>query len=67
MPDESIFREKAREAIRSGRPPTTKPDRTFGGPGSAPCYAWPGPIPSPPALLRGLGTRAHKGGQHLDL
>ena len=31
MPDESILREKAREAIRSGKLPANKPDRTFGG------------------------------------
>jgi len=34
MPDESILREKAREAIRSGMLPVGKPDRTFGGQGS---------------------------------
>ena len=34
MPDEAILREQAREAIRSGRLPVTKPDRTFGGQGS---------------------------------
>ena len=33
MPEEVILREKAREAIRSGKLPTRKPDRTFGGPG----------------------------------
>jgi len=27
MPDELILREKALEAIRSGKPPTAKPDR----------------------------------------
>jgi len=31
MPDEPILREKAREAIRSGRLPTDKPTRTFSG------------------------------------
>jgi hypothetical protein len=34
MLDESILREKAREAIRSGMLPVGKPDRTFGGQGS---------------------------------
>jgi hypothetical protein len=34
MPDEPILREKAREAIQSGRLPIGKPDRTFGGQGS---------------------------------
>jgi hypothetical protein len=34
MPDESLLREKAREAIRSGKLPIAKPDRTYGGPGS---------------------------------
>jgi hypothetical protein len=32
MPDEPILREKAREAIQSGRLPTTRPSRMFGGP-----------------------------------
>lgn len=32
--NESILREKAREAIRNGTLPARKPDRTFGGPGS---------------------------------
>jgi hypothetical protein len=31
--DEPILREKAREAIRSGKLPMRAPDRTFGGPG----------------------------------
>ena len=34
MPDEAMLRDKAREAIRSGRLPTRRPDRTFGGSGS---------------------------------
>jgi len=34
MHDEPIFREKAREAIRSGKLPTSKPHRTYGGTGS---------------------------------
>jgi hypothetical protein len=34
MPDEAILREQAREAIRSGKLPVGKPDRTFGGQGS---------------------------------
>lgn len=33
MADEHTLREKAREAIRSGRLPSRRPDRTFGGPG----------------------------------
>jgi hypothetical protein len=33
MPDEPIPREKAREAIRSGKLPSRRPDRTWGGPG----------------------------------
>ncbi len=33
MPDESDLREKAREAIRSGKLPARQPDRTWGGPG----------------------------------
>jgi len=37
MPDEPALREKAREAIRNGRLPRTRPDR-FGAPGSGePC------------------------------
>lgn len=34
MPDESSLREKACEKILSGRLPSTKPDRVFGGKGS---------------------------------
>ena len=33
MPDEPILREKAREALYSGRVPTRGPDRTWSGPG----------------------------------
>ncbi|MGH7396042.1 MAG: hypothetical protein ACRELW_00735, partial [Candidatus Rokuibacteriota bacterium] len=33
MPDESILREKAREAIQSKKLPSRQPDRTWGGPG----------------------------------
>ena len=33
MPDEPLLREKAREAIRSGKLPRRQPDRTFGAPG----------------------------------
>jgi len=34
MPDELLLRQKAREAIRSGKLPRRQPDRTFGAPGS---------------------------------
>ena len=38
MPDEASLREKAREALGSGRLPMTKPSRLFGGPGAErPC------------------------------
>jgi len=33
MPDETGLRAKAREAIRTGRLPSRRPDRTWGGPG----------------------------------
>ena len=33
MPDEKILRAKAREAIRTGKLPSRRPDRTWGGPG----------------------------------
>ena len=33
MPDELILREQAREAIRSAKPPTEKPEGTFSRPG----------------------------------
>jgi hypothetical protein len=33
MPDEAVLRAKAREALRSGKLPNRKPDRTYGGPG----------------------------------
>jgi hypothetical protein len=46
MPDEPLLREKAREAIRSGRLPSTRASRIFGGPGSgAPCAVCREPIP----------------------
>jgi hypothetical protein len=34
MNDESTLREKARNAIKSGKLPTRRASRTFGGPGS---------------------------------
>jgi hypothetical protein len=38
MPDEATLRAKAREAIRTGKLPDRRPDRTWGGPGvGAPC------------------------------
>lgn len=33
MPDEIILRAKAREAVRAGKLPSRRPDRTWGGPG----------------------------------
>jgi hypothetical protein len=33
MPDETALREKARDAIRTGKVPSRRPDRTWGGPG----------------------------------
>jgi hypothetical protein len=33
MPDEKILREKAREAVQSGKLPSRGPDRMWGGPG----------------------------------
>ena len=33
MPDEQILRGKARTAIRDGKLPSQRPDRTWGGPG----------------------------------
>jgi hypothetical protein len=45
MPDEPLLREKAREAIRSKKLPTRRPDRTFGGAGSgAPCSVCGEPV-----------------------
>ena len=38
MPDETALRAKAREVIRTGKLPSRRPDRTWGGPGvGAPC------------------------------
>src|SRR5262245_61008154 len=38
MPDEPILRQKARDAILTGKLPGRRPDRTWGGPGvGAPC------------------------------
>ena len=34
LDDEPVLREMAREAIRRGRLPSRRPDRTFGGPGT---------------------------------
>jgi len=34
MPDETILRAKAQEAIRTGKLPNRRPDRTWGGPGA---------------------------------
>jgi len=34
LDDELVLREMARTAIRSGRLPRRRPDRTFGGPGT---------------------------------
>ena len=33
MPDEPRLREQAREAIKNGKLPARRPDRTWGGPG----------------------------------
>jgi hypothetical protein len=33
MPDEALLRAKAREAVRAGKIPSRRPDRTWGGPG----------------------------------
>jgi hypothetical protein len=34
VPDETLLRDKAREAIRSGKMPSRSADRTYGGPGT---------------------------------
>ena len=45
MPDEPILREKARDAIRSGRLPARRSDRMWGGPGmSASCSVCGEPV-----------------------
>jgi hypothetical protein len=45
MPDEPIFRQRAREAIRTGRLPSRPPDRTWGGNGAGePCSICGEPI-----------------------
>ena len=45
MPDERILREKAREAIRTGKLPSRRPDRTWAGPGiNNSCTICGGPI-----------------------
>ena len=33
MPDEAVLRQQARAAIQSGKVPSQRPDRTWGGPG----------------------------------
>jgi hypothetical protein len=45
MPDEKILREKAGAAIREGKLPSRRPDRTWGGPGvGAPCSVCGRPV-----------------------
>ena len=45
IPDEPILREKARDAIRSGRLPSRRSDRMWGGPGvSASCAVCGEPV-----------------------
>lgn len=45
MPDEQILREKARAAIKSGKLPSRRPDRTWGGPGvGAACVVCERPV-----------------------
>jgi len=45
MPDEPLLREKARAAIRAGKLPSRRPDRTWGGPGiGEPCTICGEPI-----------------------
>ena len=45
MPDEPRLREQAREAVRSGKLPSRRPDRTWGGPGvGAPCQVCDKPV-----------------------
>jgi hypothetical protein len=45
MPDEPILRAQALEAVKSGKLPARKPDRTWGGPGiGAPCAVCGKPV-----------------------
>jgi len=45
MPDEGILREKVREAVRQGKLPARRPDRTWGGSGvGAPCSICDKPV-----------------------
>ena len=45
MPDEPWLREKAREAVQTGKLPARRPDRTWGGPGvGAPCTICDKPV-----------------------
>jgi len=45
MPDEKMLREKARSAIKNGKVPSKRPDRTWGGPGvGAPCVVCDLPV-----------------------
>jgi len=53
MPDETGLRAKAREAIRTGRLPSRRPDRTWGGPGvGVVCTVCGEAVPSVLAVLR---------------
>src|SRR5688572_8212657 len=45
MSDELILRQKARDAVRNGKLPARRPDRTWGGPGvGAPCTICDKPV-----------------------
>ena len=45
LPDEHILREKARAAIKEGRMPAIRPERTWGGPGTGvPCSVCDQPV-----------------------
>jgi len=45
MPDEPLLRQQAREAVRSGKIPAHRQDRTWGGPGvGAPCAVCGKPV-----------------------
>ena len=45
MPDETFLRAKAREAVRTGKLPSRRPDRPWGGPGvNAPCAVCREPV-----------------------
>jgi hypothetical protein len=60
MPDEHTLRTQARDAIRTGKLPSRRPDRTWGGPGvGAPCAICGQPVTKDEMEFEIQFARAH--------